>query len=432
MRRGRGNLLHFLTALLLALALWSFVSFTTDPSTELPQTVAVTPINLSAGLMAVDQQTNLPSPLTREVSFRAFGPLTVMERLNVDSFQASVDLGGLTPGVHDLPIKVDPPVDVHVRDLRPLTITVKLDELAQREAPVIVTRQGQPPALYAIGLMRQSAQTVTASGPATLLENVISATGSVSIQNQTTDLDTTVTLQPVDRRGNIVRGITLTPAQVNVRIPITPRVQARQVAVVPNIIGSPAPGYTWRGGLDWNPKTVNILASSDVSGTLTTEPISLDDLTASITRTVRLRTEANVITFPSDIRITVTVTIDPIAVQSQVPYFAGITPINADPALDVDLPATTLAVTLAGSYEQLINLQPADVAATVDLRGLGPGTYTLPVTLNIPPGLQLVAPLLPEVAVTLTARPTPTPEPTPSPTPEATLTPTVEVTATPP
>ncbi len=94
--------------------------------------------------------------------------------------------------------------------------------------------------------------------------------------------------------------------------------------------------------------------------------------------------------------------------QSKLPLIVPIAPINIGNDLVPSASPLALQVTLAGAFEQLSHLTSADVSATVDLTGLGPGEHRLPVLLVVPAGLQVVAPAQPEVSITLTAVPTPT------------------------
>jgi len=81
-----------------------------------------------------------------------------------------------------------------------------------------------------------------------------------------------------------------------------------------------------------------------------------------------------------------------------------------------------VTTTLTGTSAALVGLGQAQLRATVDVNGLGPGTYDLPVSVALPPGVSLVGDPQ-RVQVTLRLPPAPTATPV-APTPTGSLAPT--------
>ncbi|MBA3947357.1 MAG: hypothetical protein H0X37_22715 [Herpetosiphonaceae bacterium] len=429
MRQMRGRGIQALIALLLALGLWSYVSFSTNPTTELDTSAPVTVTNVPTGLALVDPLTAAPTLPTSQVTFHVSGPQDIVKAFPPPVFRAHLDLKGLPPGVHDVPVRLDAdsPLDVQTSNLQPSSLKIRLEALATHNVHVVVKKQGQVPFVFDSGQIKQNVQTATVNGPASLVQQVVSAQALIPLQNQTSDINTQVDLEPVDRTGVVVIGVTLTPPTIGVQIPVTPKVQPQQAAVVPTIVGSLPPGYVY--GLEWEPRLVTVLAANGITGTLETEPITITGLTSSITRTVQLAAKQNMITDPPNLAITVRLSINPIGVQQQLILALPIAPINIGEDLDVLASPLTISVTLAGPFQQLAQLTLKQLPATVDLRSRGPGTYHLPVDITVPAGLVRVAPTKPEVTVILTPRPTPIP--TPAPTSPPTPTPPPAPTSTP-
>lgn len=266
---GWEQLRRFGIALVLALVLWSFVSFTTNPSVDQPRTVQVAITNLAPGMLVVEPTLDARSEQLPEVTFQVTGPQDVMARLQPDDFKAHLDLAGLSAGQHTVPIIVEQPVGVRVHSLTPPALSVQLDQFASRTVPVVVKRRGQVPFLFNLGELRQSRTEVTVSGPATVVAQAVSGQVVLNVENQTSDLTTVLPIQPVDQTGNPLPGVTAAPGQVEVSVSITARVQGQRISVVPNYVGSPAPGYVL-SGLEWEPQIVNVLTPNLVTGTLTT------------------------------------------------------------------------------------------------------------------------------------------------------------------
>ena len=100
-----GNLARFLAALILAFALWSWVTYQRDPqiSKEIPS-IPVAVVNLSPGL---DVASQLPS-----VEVWIEGPESILRNFGSGNVRAEVDLGDLRkPGVYPVPVEIRLGVD---------------------------------------------------------------------------------------------------------------------------------------------------------------------------------------------------------------------------------------------------------------------------------------------------------------------------------
>ncbi len=100
-----GNLARFLAALILAFALWSWVTYQRDPeiSKEVPS-IPVAVVNLTPGLQVASQ---LPS-----VDVWIEGPQSILRNFGSGNVRAEVDLGNLRkPGVYSVDVKIRLPAD---------------------------------------------------------------------------------------------------------------------------------------------------------------------------------------------------------------------------------------------------------------------------------------------------------------------------------
>lgn len=415
---------QFVLGLLLALTLWTYVSFSTNPNQTEQITTTVRVADLPSGMILVNNVTGLPEEFVASTLLTISGPSEEIAPLTGADFQALIDLSALGAGVNRVPITVDGPDFARIRSRTPSEITVRLARERVATVPVTVALQGQPPFSFSPGDMTQGASEAIVRGPEELVDRVAAAAASVNLQGQTVDLATTLPLTAVDAMGNPVEGVAVTPDQVSVRVPIAAELGARQVTVVPRLVGQPAPGYAV-GNIFTDPQIVQVVTSGVVTGTFSTDAIDLTGLTSTITRTVAIQRPPNVITRPENIPVLVRVEIVPIAITSQLPLPVFVNPINL--AEGLPQPAaepSSIQVTLAGPFDLLSEVTSGAVSATVDLSGRGPGSYSLPVQIVAPEGLKVVAPLDLEVNVTIFAPPTPTLEPTPTPEPTSSPEPT--------
>jgi YbbR domain-containing protein len=153
---------------------------------------------------------------------------------------------------------------------------------------------------------------------------------------------------------------------------------SRQVPVVPAVDGKPAPGYVV-GKVSTDPATVEIVGPRSAvarANEAMTEPIDISGATDAVAETVtvglldpslRLKTPraANVI-------VEVMPGPEEHILRSQPVHLRGL-----GPQLAAQANPTAVDVTVRGSRAALTELD--EVAAYVDLSGLGPGDYTLPV-----------------------------------------------------
>jgi YbbR domain-containing protein len=432
MNRMRIQGAQFGLAVLLALTLWTYVSFTTNPNTTRQMTVPVDIIGRPEGLIIVNPETGIAeSNFSAITTLDLSGPKQVVDQLSPAQVDAKANLENLQPGPNRVRIDVNVPGSIQIRGKTPAELTISAARELARTVPISVTAEGQPPFSYTPGDINQGARETVVRGPEDLVRRTSAAVAQVNLQGQTSNISTTLRLKPVDANGDVIQGVSITPERVSVQVAIVARVQSRQVSVVPDLAGQPAPGYAL-GGVDWDPKIIDVLTSGAITSTVHTEPITLTGLTSSITRTVGLEPLSNVITQPPVVRVRVRVSIVPINVSSQLPIIVTVSPEGIGAGLTATADPTALRLVLAGSYESLDRLASgkAQVTATVDLFGLSPGTFDLPVKISTPDGLRVISPANPRVRVQIRALPTPTPQPTPTTeaTPASTAPPTITAT----
>jgi YbbR domain-containing protein len=152
-----------------------------------------------------------------------------------------------------------------------------------------------------------------------------------------------------------------------------------------------------------DPFAVTVRGEEDVLKTLDrieTQPIDVGDLSATRTLTVGLAVPAGVTLLrPTDIAVTVTV--QALAGTRVFSSAIVVTGLLANHIAELDI--TSAGVLVAGPVPTLANMPPAQVVASVDAAGRGPGTYTVDVAIRVPAGVtvQTVQP----TRVTLTIKP---------------------------
>jgi YbbR domain-containing protein len=399
MRRLRASGLQFVLALLLSLALWTFVSFTQNPSDQRSFEVPIAISNPNAGLLIVDPASGEPIKPQLVTTIQVTGPQLNLAELSPKSFTATADLSPYGEGLHSVPIRVRTPNTVRTRGHTPASIQVLLALEATRTLTITPELNNQLPFLFELNDITLATDQVVASGPQNLMAQLDRVVALIELQGQTTSFTRDVELFALSESGEPVSGITLSPDHVKITAQIEPRVEAQRASVLPKFKGQPAPGYTTER-IDWNPKFVEFIASQAITVPLETEEIDLTGRTESFSQTVRVISPPGVRARLLTDRVTVSVPIVPFQIPSNVPLFVPVSPTNLGPDLQVTADPPSLTITVSGTFEQLSQLANATVQATVDLSGLGPGSYPITAGVQLPPGLQIVGDP-PQVTVTI-------------------------------
>lgn len=381
---------------------------------EFPERIPVTVRGLSGDLQPVQ---DLSKEAVRVV---IQAPRSSWDNLEASDFSAYIDLSGLEAGVHDVEVHVvvvDPKVKV-VSIQRP-ELRVQLDPVVEKKVPVKVevmdtTAFGydwQPPIVEPIS--------VTVRGPATLVDQVISARAEVYLRNAKSQVERQQTVTPQDAQNQPVPRVEVEPSQVHIVVPVEQWPGRKEVAVRVNLQGQPAAGYRL-SNVRVNPSTVVLVGSTEVlaqvPGFVETEPMTLTNATSEIQRRVQLLVPEGVTVLEGN-AVDVTVSITPIeggTTVRQEPVIQGLAP-----GLTATVSLRTVDVILSSPLPLLESLGPDDIFVILDLTGLLPGNHIVVPRVVVPAGIRAEGVLPESVEVIISPQAPATPEATPTGTPVA-------------
>jgi YbbR domain-containing protein len=303
-------------SLILSFSLWIFVTNEENPAQigTLPETLAVSPVNVPAGL---DLLTGI-----EPIRVRLSAPKDMWTGLDANDFEAEVDLGGLDAGIQEVPVRVKAKdARVQVMEVIPPLINVELATLGERVVPVKVNLQGSPPIGYEAKLAVSEPAEVTVRGPEPLVGQIDSAVAEVDLDGAKVDLRRSFRLVPHTIRGYEVEGVILEPSSALILVSIEQQIQFRNLVVSPVLTGQVAPGFRVVA-VDVEPVNVTVggppQAIQDVDY-VETRPIELNEASESFSKSVALK-------LPPDLssvgprRVTVSITIGSLTASSRL-YF---------------------------------------------------------------------------------------------------------------
>ena len=159
--------------------------------------------------------------------------------------------------------------------------------------------------------------------------------------------------------------------------------ETRVVPIRADVEGEPAPGYTL-GKVTVTPSSVEVIGpSSDLHALreATTEPVSIDGATESAVQTVTVGVDDSALRLRQPLSVEVRVEIVPAPIERTLAGVAvGMR--NVPTGTSAVSNPSTVEVFVRGSRDALVLLEPSQIAAFVDLAGLRPGRYNLPVRID--------------------------------------------------
>lgn len=368
----------FFTALILAVIVWVSSVSSSDPNEVVSYTtpVPLTVLGQNPNFLITEQST---SNLT--ITLRA--PRSVHEQIlrNFNQITAQINLSGLAAGTYDLVPEIDTANfnPVQVLEVNPAEVNITLEKMATKILDITLLQTGNLPISYEADEATLSSETVELLGPESIINEVNDVVASIDLSSTTTTITRTVELRPLDRRGNVIEGVSLNPASITVEVPIRQLVGYRNVFVKIVTTGTIAQGYHLTS-LVVDPPSVTIYTSDpalaeEMPSFLDTAPINLSGAYEDFNINVELQLQDGIVVVGNP-QVTVQVGID--AIQSSI-QFVGVPVeiINLEVDLTVNISPDRVDLYISGPMNLLEELTADNIRVTLDLSDRSPGTYQL-------------------------------------------------------
>ncbi len=426
------NIPTLILSLALAVTIWIIALNEEDPFEEkvFPKPLAVTIVNLPDGMVLVGN----PLP-TVDVSIRA--PKSVWDSLTPEQLRVTLDLSQAQSGDFTLPL--NPTIDnrdARITGITPAQVQVSIENIVNRAVPVRLEVSGQSATGYQAGSGAVIPSQGFVSGPASVADSVSELVARVDLSNTKESIKDNVSLLPLSASGQIVSGITVTPATAAVNIPVKQLGGFRDVAVKAIVEGQVESGYRLTN-IVVSPLIVTVFSSdpavvANMSGFVETETIDISNANDDKEARVGLKLPGGVSLASPQTTVLVQVSIA--AIEDSVTIKRELEIQGLGQGLNATASPTTVDVILAGPLPTLDALTPADVRVVLNLLNLPPGLHQVsPEVVDLPERVtaQAILPATIEVLITGPGTPTQTPSPTPTPTRTNTRSPAPAPTQTP-
>jgi YbbR domain-containing protein len=409
------NLSALALALVLAIAVWVSAVTGADPDEvrTYPRAIRLEVFGQAPGLVIIGQV-----PANINLTLRA--PRSVWDKLTAaaDPIRAVIDLSGLSAGEHTLEVKVQPQVGpIQIISVSPQTVKLELQTLATKTFLIDLAIRGEVAVGFKAGTAEVSATQITISGPAPLIQQVKRVQADLSIAGLRQDAQTTLPVHVLDASGASIDGLTISPENVQVRIPITQQGGYRDIAVKVVVHGLVSSGYRLTN-ISVFPPIITVYSKEpqlveDLPGFVETEPLNLDSASDDVETHLSLH-------LPEGISLvgdqTVQVRVGIAAIEGSLSLTnMKVEVIGLADGLKALISPETVDVILTGPLPLLDKLSTGDVKIVVDLTGLEAGTHQLapqPQLIINDIQMQSINPATIEVTITATSRLNRTPTPT--------------------
>lgn len=401
-RPTRSVLLRIALSLILSVLLWGWVTSLADPQ----ETRVASNVQVANGVPADGLVVS-----TTRVSARveATGPDSVLEDFGTADLALTLDLDGIDePGTYTVPIVPVAEERFVEYEIIPATTSIVVDALVSAVFPIQVQIVGTTSPEQRIVSQQLSAPEVTITGPRSIVETVTSTQVDVDPTDQLNSFSVQSQVYAVTRDGNRIdsttqQNVTLNPSFVEASVEV--QSSGREVTVLANITGSPADGYEQRNATT-TPRTVVIDGPPELLATLTfveTAPVDISGATDTVSQTVGIvGLPSGVSTVdPGNGQVSVIVQVQPQSVSQTLPSLP-VDVTGLGDGLSATVAPESVSLDVSATSSQVPDLVNGAISISVDLSGLGPGTYPIAPLVNVPAGVEwdTISPALVTVVIT--------------------------------
>lgn len=369
-----------------------------------PGTIAIDAVNQPANsylIGTIPQVGNIryiapPNVPISQSTFHAIIDLSSAKVSETDSSLVSVELTANDPRVQ-------------IIDYQPQQISVRLDPIVHKQVPVQVDTGVVPSGLQP-GTPVLSQSSVDVSGAASIVSKVAYAQAPIRIDASGLDVSEDVDLVARDASGGVVDNVTFNPRTVHVQMQVGSQIRSETVPVNPVIVGAQAAGY-YITSIDITPSVVSVRGQADalalLNGEANTKAISIAGATGDVSAKVNLDLPSGVTSDTGTIAVVIHLQ-SPASTRS---VSVGVVPDGARADRVYTLSTPSVIVTLGGATAALNAFDTSTLTATASVGTLDVGTYTVNLSITVPPGIKVVAISPAQITVTVANAPSLSPSP---------------------
>lgn len=369
-----------LLSLLLAILLWNYVISTNTSITRAKVVNGLTgyvtgQTTLSANRLALLDD---PTEALSNISVTVDAPQTYYSRVSADNVLVSLDLSSVrTAGTQEVPLRATSTFG-RVTEIVPEALRLTFEAQDSRSVPINTVFSGDVLEDYWYNVTRVNPSFLTVSGAASVVRSIGSANVYVDVTSRDAPFTQALPYGLFDTAGaEVAQGmLNLSSSSVSVSVDVYPTKDLPVSTDLAKVVtGQPGEGYVVQS-VTMQPDVVTVAADAELLDGLTElmiEPVSVEGATQSFTARAAISQLSGLRNVSSE-QVYVNVVISEASVVGRV---KDISVLVSGKAAGLSVEYSPMSVIVTGPRSDIENLQKEGVYVSLDLSGLGPGTYEI-------------------------------------------------------
>ncbi len=287
-------------------------------------------------------------------------------------------------------------------------IPITIENVASKELPITVsTGETTPSKNYEIGTLTPDVNSITVSGPESLISRIDSVVAVINVSNMTVSAERKASLSFIDKEQNEISqdlindDVTISGDISEVSVYVELWKKRSGITFEVNYSGQPAANYRVNQittspdeiTVAGNPDALDILEAAGNKIEIPADRININGKSEDVTLDVEIEDLLpNNMKIASSMNNYVTVTLSILPVDSR-EFNVDVDQIeiqNLGSNYALSYSSTTIPIKIRSSTESLSALKDSDIQASIDVNGLGTGENEVPVSVKLPKGYELV------------------------------------------
>lgn len=379
-----GGLVHNvwlkLLSLLLAILLWNYVISTNTSITRTKVINGLTGYVTGLPTLNANRLALLDDPTAdlSNISVTVDAPQTYFARVSSDNVQVSLDLSSVRmAGTQEVPLRATSSYG-SVTEIVPESLTLTFEAQDSRSVPINTLWAGDIQDNYWYNVSRVNPSFLTVTGAASVVRSIGSATVYVDVTAREAPFTRALPYTFFDTTGNEVAQGMLNPSSssVSVSVDVYPTKELPVSTDLEKVVtGQPGEGYVVQS-VSMQPDIVTVAADSELLDGLTElviEPVSVEGATQSFSARAAI-SQLSGLRNLSSAQVYVNVVISEASVVGRI---KDISVLVSGKAAGLSVEYSPMSVIVTGPRSDIEQLQQEGVYVSIDLSGLGPGTYEI-------------------------------------------------------
>ena len=400
------NLMWKILSVVIAVLMWSYI---VSADSSITRTKVLSSVDVSLSGQSVLQSRLLAVVMDEDealasVRVKVKVPQANYARVTADSVSVELDLSRVRQTGRQEVELVGTTAYGEVVQITPSTLEVDIEPMDTRVVPVNVELQNQDEDKYYYVVSQSNPSQLTISGASSVVQRIAQAQALVNVEGMTSGRNVSVKYALLDEEGNEVTQLVSKPtSSVMVGLSIDPIARLSVDASIETATTGTLPDGYRITRVEVQPETITVAGDPSLLGeldVLTFEQVNVTGRTQSFS-TVATVNALDAMKYVSTRQVTVTVYIEE---ESQVARFENVklSVTGLKEGCRAELSDETVRVKATGAYSEMGQLTESHLLADVDLTGLTPGEYDLPVQVtadNYPSVTFEVEPQIVHVAI---------------------------------